>query len=149
MSKFIQGSNLKFVKSCQKRYMSMLVQQTPCLTWIQKIYFFYLLPMYQSWVIDKKGKIQDLISIWVKSLKFIRFGLKWFQIICLIIKCQKTEYLWQHHMFNCLITIATRQNTLNSQYQWDSMDTVSLCYHNNKTSAVKTLPFFERLLQVK
>ena len=39
--------------------------------------YFYLLPMYLT---DEKGKGQGLISTWVESLKFIRFGLNSFKL---------------------------------------------------------------------
>ncbi len=61
-------------------------------------------------------------------------------------KMPKTEYFVTTPMFNYHIT---RQNTLNCQCHWDSMDTytVLLSYHDNKISDIVKTSFFETLSQ--
>ena len=102
----------------------------------ENIYFYLgLLPMSQSWVIDKKIKGQCLISIWIKAQNSS-------DLVEKISNYLSQNKLPKQNIYNkiiCSITIATRQNKLNYINQCDSVTTdvvktilfLTECYKTN------------------
>ena len=110
--------------------------------------YFNLLPMSQSWVIDKKVKGRGLISIWIKSQNFIRFGWKWSQIICLKINYQNRIF-----MTTSYAPLSKHQSKIHwiiSMSVWlNWYFAVLLCYHDKKAADVVKTIIFDRVLQDK